>query len=220
MTCWVAGVWCLFTALPDSVRARLRRPLLAACVAALLAVVSANAVVSATERPPQDPLEAAVMRLAVPAVATACAAGGPVLVRSEAHAGTPLGGDEVGLEVLALALEHRGVRVVVDSRLVDRFGVGRARPQPVREELLIVPASQPVPAGYRLVATADPLTPRQRADRDRISEELAPVLRSSSLRQIAERARRDPRFGARLRRLKKIPDVPQLALIVRPRAHS
>lgn len=220
MACWAAGGWCLFESLPTRVRDRLARPLVATLAVGLVVLVVANSVVAVTARRPADPLQQAVLRLSSAAAPTARAAHGPVLVRSQVDVDTAIGGSEVGVEVMALALERRGIHVVVQRDFANRLGAFRARPALGREELLIVSASAPVPAGYRLVASADPLTHRQRADRERIPSELSRILPGATLHQIHARMRTDERFRSLVERLQQIPDLPPLALVARPRRPS
>jgi hypothetical protein len=215
MVCWLAGAWCLYQAIPARYRLRSDRPLLAVVAVLLVAVVATNAITAATWRASTDPKERALLELRDKSLATARDAHGPILVRSEATTSTVLGGSETDVEILGLALVRKGINVVVERGLGNRFGEFRARPARAVEEFLVVVASSPVPAGYRLVASADPLTARQRSVRSRLATELESILPHPTLQQVKERRDRDPHYASLLSRFGQIPDAPPLALVAR-----
>lgn len=215
MTTWFAAGWCAFAGLPDEVRRRSRRvlePLLAGAAVALLA---ATVVDAATFDRPADPLGATTRRLVDAARTELAAIEGPVLLRSSADANLALGGDDVGLEVLVLATEALGIDAAVPPELQHQYGPERAGPRPVDAEVRLARADEPRPGGFTPLGSAlDPLTPRQRATRTSIlaRAELAPDASDADFLR-AVRARPELRDAAA--RLRSVPDLPELRLLLR-----
>ena len=77
------------------------------------------------------------------------------------------------------ALERRGLGSCVEPRLVDKFGDHRVCGDDVSVRFLLrhEPTSAPGPDGAAVVTVVDPLTPDQRAEVDRLTAELADILR-------------------------------------------
>lgn len=215
MACWLAGGWCLYQALPARYRVRADAPVLGVLAIGLATVVAANSVTAATWRPGSDPKERGLLALRDKSLAVARAAGGPILVRSEATTAAVLGGTETDVEILGLAFIRKRVDVMFDSDLANRVGPFRAHPDRAVVEFLVTVAPAPVPDGYRLVASADPLTTRQRADKTRLGAQLEELLPHPSLTQVKERRDRDPHYAALLKQYGAIPDAPPLALVAR-----
>jgi hypothetical protein len=140
-------------------------------------------------------------------------------VRSEVRRRLLVFGEGIGPHSLALGLEREGVEVVVERRLAYQFGDHRARPTRAVAELVLVsgrPRGAEL-AGGRVVATADPLTREQRAERGRLDRELARRGGSSTdLAAAREAVARDPSLRALLEVSDGIPDLPVLSLVERP----
>ena len=128
---------------------------------------------------------------------------------------TQLLGSDPGSPTLALDLERGGADVVVDASLEDHYGTHRAAPARAVRELRLLTDRDPVPDGFRVIATQDPLTPQQRATRNdlvaRYPELGSNVSRPDQLRMIQSR----PDLRAAAEQLDRIPDLPVLTLAVR-----
>jgi len=128
---------------------------------------------------------------------------------------TQLLGSDPGSPTLALDLERAGADVVVDASLADHYGPHRAAPARAVRELRLLTDRDAVPGGFRVIATQDPLTSKQRATRNDLLArypELGPtVSRSDQLRTIQSR----PDLRAAAEQLDRIPDLPVLTLAVR-----
>jgi hypothetical protein len=215
MVTWLAVGWCGYQLLPAHVRERLDRPLLAALAAAFVIVSAANSLTAATSDPPTNAVQQAVLQLTDAAIAEARAAGGPIVVRSRTDLNVPIGGRGAGLATMALALERHGVDVVVDSDFANRYGSFRAHPEKAVEEFVLVAAPATLEPGARVIASVDPLTPAQRAERTAITAQLQQELPNASLPELQERMNRDPEFRAQVNGLQQIPDLPVLELHAR-----
>lgn len=195
------------------------RAVAAAVVAAVALGGSAAAIWRAAQGPVTAPREAdAVASLAARAAATVRALGGPVTVHSDVANNIFLG-SRFGREQLTLALVRRGIPVVVSDTTDDRvrYGDWRVGGDRAVADVRIVasPAGYVAPPGSRIVATADPLTPAERALRNRYTPK-AGESGPDALRQVADRARRDAAFRRDLAVLQSLPNVPPLAVIVTP----
>ena len=215
MTTWFAAGWCAFAGLPEPVRRRGRRvlePLLAGAAVVLLA---ATVVDAATFDRPADPLGATTRRLVDAARRDLAALDGPVLLTSSADANLALGGDDIGLEVLVLATEAIGVDAAVPSGLEHQYGPERAEPRAVVAEVRLARADAPWPPGFAPLGDAlDPLTVAQREARSSIlaRADLPPDASDADFLR-AVRARPELREAAD--RLRSIPDLPELRLLLR-----
>lgn len=213
MTTWLAAGWCGFAGLPDDVRGRVRvvlEPVLAAVAVVLLAWTVVDAV---TFDRVADPLGETARRLVARADLDDVSPDGPVLAASTADANLALGGGDVAVEVLVLALEARGFETAVAPNLAHQFGPERARPGRAVAELRLVRADEAMPAGFEVVGESDPLSSAQRDRRTALlasaglpatasdADVLRLVASDPSLRDVAERVRR-------------IPDLPVLRLLL------
>jgi hypothetical protein len=216
MVAWLAAGWCAYRALAERARRRLD-PVLLVPIASLAVVVGAiDAVTAATFRPRPDPVQTAVVHLADVALGEARGAHGPVLLRSRLDVNLPIGGRGAGLPSLALELERHRVAIVVDRDAEIRYGAFRAHPERAVEELVLTSPGTPVPDGAHVVATVDPLTRAQRAERTTLTAQLYQTLPNATLAQLRERMRRDAVFRRRVARVNAIPDLPVLQLVGRP----
>jgi hypothetical protein len=218
MTATLAAGWCLATGLPAAARDRARpvaEAVLALVAVAVLALVTID---GATFHRSDDPLGDAIRGLARQAAPIVADVDGAVLVTSAADANLALGGDDVGIEVLVLELEHRGVGTAVDDDLEHQFGPERARPGRAVVEVRLARADDDAAAGdgFRLVAEKDPLRPGQRAARASILQRAglaADASDSDLLRLVSSR----PELRRDAARLRAIPDLPVLQLLIRDR---
>ena len=216
MTTWLAAGWCAFAGLPDGWRRRVRpflEPVLAVVAVALLVGV---AVVGATFERTPDPLGATTRRLVADARQEVAAIDGPVSLSSTARANLALGGERVALEVLVLAMEDAGADVVVPSDLENQYGPERAEQRPAVAEVRLARADDgPPPAGFSVLAgPRHPLTDAQRATRASIlaTAGLPPDGSDADyLRAVLER----PSLRPAAARLRAVPDLPPLQLLVR-----
>ena len=128
---------------------------------------------------------------------------------------TQLLGSDPGSPTLALDLEREGADVVVESSLADHYGDHRSDPSRAVRELRLLTDREPVPDGFRVIATEDPLTPAQRAARNDVLArypELGPTVSAPDrLRLIQSR----PDLRAAAEQLDRIPALPVLTLAVR-----
>ena len=218
MTTWLAAGWCAFCGLPEGWRSARARSVLEPGLAGAAVVLLAWTVVDAvTFERPADPLGATTRRL-VDAASEDLAdlEDGPVLLTSSADANLALGGDDVALEVLVLAVEDLGVDVAVPPSLQHQYGSERAGKAPdAATEVRLARADAPLPAGFEaLGGAADPLTSSQREVRAAILQRagLAPDASDADyLRAVLE----DPSLRADADRLRSVPDLPELRLLVR-----
>ncbi len=211
--CWLAAGWCGYRAVSSPVRARLERPLVVV-LAIALALVSAVSVFNAASRSyGNDRFVEAMVELGDRAADETRGADGPVLVEVDL---IPLGGGDVGPELLALALERAGVEAGVDDGRAHRFGDHRADPTEAAAVVRVVTgAAGAVPDDYDVVATVDPLTRADRARRERLEAELRSLGVGGSLPEVEAAVERDPRVRRLVERLGEIEDLPRLTLVMR-----
>ncbi len=170
--CWLAAGWCLISAGRGARRVRLATILVPAltAVVAVFSVLNTVAAADAPKRPSND--ERAVRVLADRAVPVARRAGGPVLVRSDVSSDRLLLG-EIGPQLLALTLARAGVDVRVAAGDGHKYGGFRAHPADARMEMVLsYAADAPQGDGWERVATVDPLSPRDRAARNRLERRI------------------------------------------------
>ncbi|MBV8951506.1 MAG: hypothetical protein JOZ99_11565, partial [Actinobacteria bacterium] len=215
MVCWLAGGWCLFSALPERYRRRIGTSVLGTATAALVAVVASTTITAATWRPALSPRNRALVSLANGGVAEARRAHGPILVVSRAPVTEALGTTDGDVGVVGLALVRKGIDIVVDPGLANRFGAFRAHPERAREEFVVIAAGQPAPPGFHLVASIDLLGARRRAERNRLVAQLAEMAPHANLGQIGARIKQDPVYARLTAQLERIPNQPALALVAR-----
>jgi hypothetical protein len=218
---WLAAGWCAFRALGESARARLTRVVVPVLAAGIVVASVAGVVDAVRHRQGEDTgLQQAIDDLSGAGARAVADVDGRVLVRSEVRRRLLVFGEGIGPHSLALGLEREGVEVVVERRLAYQFGDHRARPTRAEAELVLVsgrPRGAELAAG-RVVATADPLTREQRAERGRLDRELARRGGGSStdLAAAREAVARDPSLRALLEASDAIPDLPVLSLVERP----
>ncbi len=215
--CWLAAGWCAYRAVTTAVRRRVAPiviPVLAVALAGLAGLNVADALRDVPDR--GRPLDA-LMELGDEAIRRLGDHRGPVLVTSEAVVPEVVLGDGyVGPEVLVLALDRAGYDVVVDEELDNRFGPRRAQPERADVELRLVDGvASPPPAGFRKVATVDPHTTAQRAERARLEAELDDAGALGSLLDAQAAIERDPRVRRLLDRYDPLRDATPLTLLVR-----
>src|SRR5205823_7841840 len=121
-------------------------------------------------------------------------------------------GAPINLPTLVLDLERDHVHTLVDPSVADRFGSERAQPQRAVMELRIITDTDPVPAGFTLLATADPLTPDQRAERQRLIGLLPGVQPNASGAELLQYFVAHPESRAVGDRLGQIPALPVLSV--------
>ena len=209
---WVAVAWCLYEAAPNAWRRTLDRiaiPLLGV----VFAVASvANVAAAVRTDPLAHPSVDAVGQLATTVAPDL--QGGATLVTAGTDPTQMLGGDP-GQATLVLDLERAGVDVVVDADLADHYGAHRAQPGRAVRELRLLTDLDPVPDGYRVVATADPLSPDQRAERTRIVQEHPELGSDVPGKERLAFILAHPEVRADAEALNAIPDLPALTLVQR-----
>jgi hypothetical protein len=216
MTTWFAIGWCAASVVPEEGTWPTRvRPAVEAILAAVVALFVLLTIVDVvTPAAGSDPLGTTARALVADAAADIDALdGGPVLVTSVADAPLALGGDDVALEVLVLAVErgHRSTRVRAD--LATKYGKGRADPSDAHAELRLARADDVVPEGFRVVAERDPLAAAQRARRTELLQQLG-LPASATDADAIRTAAADPAAQPTVRRLRRLPDLPRLRLLL------
>lgn len=209
----LAAGWCAYAPLDGVIRRRVTQVALPVLALAVVGFGIANTVFAVDGPPPPPRSDQVVQRLADRATGVARAAHGPVLVDTteEGNAGV------LGTQLVALVLARAGVDVVVDHDLANRFGSFRADPARAVLELRVTPAeSPPTGDGWRVLATVDPLSAPQRAERDRLQGELDARLGTSTpdtekLRRLAANPELE-RLAARRAAL----GLPALSISARP----
>lgn len=187
---WLAAGWVVADRVP--------KPLL---VGGLAVVVALGTWDAATYDPEPDHLGDAVRELASRVDADIEQ---PVLVSSSVEADVVFGGEGVGVEVLVLALEKRGIETVVPEELEDRFGVRRAR----TDRALAHVALEAVERGG-----VDPLPTEVRRERNRLLRELGLTVDATTA-EVFVAAAGDPAKEAAAARLRELPNLPRLGLYV------
>lgn len=215
MVTWFAAGWCAAAGAPDEARARARvvvEPALAFVAVVLLAWATVDAL--SFERA-DDPLGSTARRLVDGVADELAGIDGTVLLTSSADANLALGGDDVALEVLVLAVEDLGVDVAVPPSLQHQYGPERAADRPVAAEVRLARADDPAPPGFTSFGAAlDPLSAAQRATRAAVLERAGLPEDASDadfLRVVVER----PELRDDAARLRAVPDLPELRLLRR-----
>jgi hypothetical protein len=204
MAAGVAIGWCAYRGAGDRVRDRTGRiavPVIAIGIAVIFVMSTSDALRDNTQA---DPNIDAVHQLAADVLPTARAANGSVLVTATPDQSQLLGSDP-GLPTLALDLARDGVDVVVDPSLEDHFGPHRARAAPATLELRLATDADPVPDGYHVVATVDPLTADQRAERQRLLAQLPGLSPDPTAKEIFDLVAAHPELEPIARQLGSIP---------------
>ena len=211
--CWLAVGWVLASALPASVRDRARVPLVAVLLVATLGLSAVNAVEAATVDRVDDPVGRVVAGLTADAWPAIAAVAEPVLVSTTAEPAVVFGG-AVGLESLVLAIERAGVETVVAAELADHYGPERAHPERARAEVRLALAASPIPAGYEVVARADPLDAAQREERGRLLRSIG-LDEGAVSEDVQQALDRDPSIRPVAERLESSTDLPPFVLLLR-----
>jgi hypothetical protein len=209
---WVAVGWCAYEA--GGVRARTLVDRAALPVFGVVLVVASGLTLRDALR--DRATDATAETVTALATEVADDLEGTVLVGSDVRATQVFGGTEVGVSTLVLALDEAGVDVAVPVEAANKYGDRRAQPERATAELRLVDATDPVPDGYRVLATADPVPADERAERDEIAARI-PALDEegpAALREV-ERLLEDPELGPLIRRYQALPDLPALRLILR-----
>jgi hypothetical protein len=215
--CWLAAGWCGYRALATSVRKCIAPVGLAVLGLALLVLSGVNTAKAVSDDPDRGRVHDALVELGDKAVTHLDEVDGPVLVTSTAVVpGEALRLGHLGPEFTAVALDRAGIDVVVDKHLDNRFGPRRAQPERATAELRLVTGDpSPPPDGFRKVATVDPLTRDERAERRRLKAELDKLGVLDSFEAAREAIERDPKVRDLLDRYAAIGDEPPLTLLSR-----
>jgi hypothetical protein len=214
MTTWLAAGWCAFAGLPDDLRRRTKvvvEPVLAGVAVLGLAWTVVDAV---TFERADDPLGDTARRLVAAARDDLRELKGPVLLTSSADANLALGGDDVALEVLVLSVEDLGIETAVPPSLQHQYGPERAAVRPVTAEVRLARADTPAPVGFAVLAETDPLSPAQRARRTELLESVG-LPPSASDADLLREVAADPSLRPVAERVRRIPDLPVLRLLLR-----
>jgi hypothetical protein len=163
-----------------------------------------------------DPLAEVVGALAAAAAPVLDDIPGAVLVTTTASPPVVFGTGTVGLESLVLALDRAGTDTVVEPGLADRYGPARARSELAVAEVRLALERSPVPQGFRVVATADPLSPAERAERTALlrSVGLGPDGRIEDVEPLVDEV---PAARAVVERLEEQSDLPPFVLLLSER---
>jgi hypothetical protein len=215
--CWLAAGWCGYRALSTPARERAAPFVLALTALGLGVFTGLNVADAVGDAPDRGRVHDALVELGDEAAALVQDVDGPVLVTSDvAVPELAIGGDDIGPEVVALALDRAGVDVVVEERLDNRFGPRRAQPERAVAELRIVADDGSArPAGFGKVATVDPLTRAERVEREELEAELEELDALGSLEAAQAAIERDPEVRDLLERYAAIGNPPPLTLYAR-----
>lgn len=126
----------------------------------------------------------------------------------------PSEGVGFGEEELALALDRAGHEVVVDPSRRNRYGPHRAEPETAVFEVRLV-SGPDRPEGFEVVESRELTTPAQRREREQLLGVLGERWDGESLVELKRLADQDPELRDAIDRLKEIPDLPALTLLVR-----
>ncbi len=221
---WVGGVgaalaagWCLFSPLRGGARRAVARVGVPVLTIAVLGFGIANTIQAGQGLAAPPPQDQVLEHLADRAVPVARGARGPVLVQSNSR--VPGGaGDSLGPEILAATLHQAGVPIVVNAEVANRYGDFRAHPSTAVLELrLSIASDRPTGDGWRVVATIDPLTPAQRATRDRLKAELdARMGVTTSQKELIGRLTSHPELRGLADRYSALVARPAMVLSARP----
>lgn len=187
---WLGAGWVVAVRIPRAV-----------LIGAVAVFTGLTGFAAATVDRPPDRIGTAIRAL----VAERRTVTGPVLVRSSVDADLVFGGGGIGVEVLALELDRRGVDVVVDRRSADRFGDARA--EPGRAEVC-----------FELIEVdrggIDPLEPELRRRRDALLRRIGLGPEPTAAELIA-RYRAVASLRPAIDELGGIPNLPRIDLRVR-----
>ncbi|HEY1740809.1 MAG TPA: hypothetical protein VGI86_18995, partial [Acidimicrobiia bacterium] len=146
---------------------------------------------------------------------------GPVIVHSDVgdqlFAESNFGHDELTVDFGLAGFDIVSGSKPGDPDATTRFGAFRAHPERATRELLIQVAGAKVPAGGRIVATADPLSASERATKAELQREVEGVCGIGDLHVVQRCSDQHPQVRAWLDRLDRIPDLPALQLVLVPR---
>ncbi|MEY2421330.1 MAG: hypothetical protein QOI95_1397 [Acidimicrobiaceae bacterium] len=214
MACWLAIGWCAYRSIGEPLRERVARFAIPGLLVALTAITVVNVAEALRHDSPDDPFAGAVHQLAVEALPSARSAGGAALVTLSERAAERFDFD-TGLPTLVLDLERAHVDAVVDRALTDRFGAHRAEPDRATIEFRLLIDDEAIPSGFRVVASIDPLTPNQRADRKRLAAQLPVIPPNTSPAYAFKVFASHPELASVQDELGAIPDLPVLTLVER-----
>lgn len=213
--CWLAVGWVVASALPATARDRMRRPVAAVLLAGVIGLSVVNVVEAVTHDRVDDPVGRVVAALTRDAAPVISGLEDPVLASTTAEPAVVFG-SAVGLESLVLTLERSGVDTVVAMELADHYGPERAEPRRARAELRLALELSPVPAGFRTVARADPLTPAQRDERSRLLRSIG-LDEGAVAEDVQRELDRDPSIAPIVERLDALSDLPPFVLLLADR---
>ncbi len=165
----IAAGWCIASPLRGELRRRAQQIGVPVLSAAILGFGVANTALAFDGPPPPPRVDQAVARLADQLVPTARGAQGKVLLDPSDIAGHAV----AGTQLVGLTLHQAGIPFVVTPDLSNRFGAFRADTAGAVLEARVTTADTvPTGDGWHVVATIDPLTSAERAERDRIDKQL------------------------------------------------
>ena len=127
----------------------------------------------------------------------------PVLVESQTDIPLVFAGENVGVEVVVLEFEKRGIETVVSESRADHVGPRRAEPERAVTSVCLRSVD---------VGGIDPLPASVRAERERLLDELG-LPRDASVSDILRRAQEDPARRDVADKVRRIPDFPRLDLV-------
>jgi hypothetical protein len=173
----------------------------AALIGAVAVFTGLTGFAAATVDRPPDRIGTAIRAL----VAERRTVTGPVLVRSSVDADLVFGGGGIGVEVLALELDRRGIDVVVDRRSADRFGPRVAEPGRAEVSFELIEVDR---------GGIDPLEPELRRRRDALLRRIGLGPEPTAAELIA-RYRAVASLRPAIDELGGIPNLPRIDLRVR-----
>ena len=212
-----ATAWTVAVLSPSGFRNRWREALTRTAAAIVIVIVAATTIAAAGAGSGPAELRPALSELTVAAEDRVSPRDEPVLVRSDATAGTIFGAEAFGAAQLSAAIERGGVEVVVDPELENRFGAHRAQPTRARSELLLrsTPA-EPEGDDWELLGSVDPLSAQQRSRRVELDRQIADRSGGAQGEKLLSMAAGDEELSGLLAESFELADQPVLYLWYRP----
>ena len=210
---WLAAGVCGWRALPRRQRRRLDVPVGGLLSLGVLALVCGSIATDDGLSEPEDRVRTLVTELA-PEVETALGGTrGPVLVRSEMELEALFTDGDIGVELMALAVERAGHDVRVSPTLTSKVGEHRVGDDAVAEVVMVTDPAAVAAAGDDVVGSVQPLTDEEEAELATLRTDLASLgLADATVEEIPPD---EQLLKLRVGRLRQLEDYQPMSVIVR-----